>query len=157
LPRVLSNADELRAEHEGGSLDGFVVVVIDDDQNIADAMKALLQECGCLDVVGEDVDAVIGLLSSLDLEPQAILADYRLKNGLTGIEAIDRLRARYGDVPAALVTGEMNIVALRELDRASYQVLRKPLDPTRIRAVLRSFREVAAAAKGQVDEDLAGR
>jgi signal transduction histidine kinase/HAMP domain-containing protein len=154
---ALSNADELRVEHEGASLDQFVVVVIDDDPNIADAMKALLEECGCLAVVGQDLDAVMGLLSSSNLEPQAILADYRLGNGLTGIEAIAQLRATYGDVPAALVTGEMNTVALQELDRAPYQVLRKPLDPPRIRAVLRSFRQVVATSKGYVDEDLAGR
>jgi len=159
LPRTLSNANRLRAD-EDASLYGFVVAVIDDDQNIADAMKALLDESGSLAVVGEDLDTVIKLLSSSDLEPQAILADYRLKNGLTGIEAIAQLRARYGDVPAALVTGEVDIVALQELDRAPYQVLRKPLDPPRIKAVLRSFRQrtVAAASKriGR-NEDLAGR
>jgi two-component system, sensor histidine kinase len=157
LPRALSHGDELRTEDGGVSLEGFVVVVIDDDGNISDAMKALLEECGCLAIVGEDLDVVSGLLSSSTLKPQAILADYRLKNGLTGIEAIVRLRATYGDVPAALVTGEMNIAALQELDPPPYQVLRKPLDPSAIRAVLRSFRQVAAANNGCVDEDLAGR
>jgi hypothetical protein len=49
------------------------------------------------------------------------------------------VRAKYGPVPAALVSGEIGVVELQAEHQLDYPVLRKPLDPVRIRTLLQAF------------------
>jgi signal transduction histidine kinase len=144
---VLADVKVSGVEAFAASLDGLVVVVIEDDHNTAQAMMELLEECHCVPVVHADADAAIAFLSSHELTPQAILADYRLENGLTGIDAIESVRAKYGDIPAALVSGELRIERL-EQGRFGYPVMRKPLDPATIRSLLRAFRQSGSGFEG---------
>jgi two-component system, sensor histidine kinase len=127
-------------EESGSSLEGFVVVVIEDDNNTARAMTALLEECRCIAVVHADADAAIADLTSQGLQPQAMIADYRLRDNLTGIDAIAMLRAKYGPIPAALVSGEIDIVERHAERRLDYPAMRKPLDLANIRSLLRTFK-----------------
>ena len=71
--------EEDRSEQHDASLNGFVVVVIEDDDNTARAMTALLEECRCIAVVHPDADGAIAALTSQRLQPNAIIADYRLR------------------------------------------------------------------------------
>ena len=66
-----------------------------------------------------------------------MLVDYRLAGAETGLDVAERIRMRFGArATCALVTGEVD----EELDRrAAAQdllVLRKPVEPARLRALL---------------------
>ena len=56
-----------------------------------------------------------------------MIADYRLAGAETGLQAIARLFERYGDLPAAIVTGEVNAPELRIPDELPVVVMQKPL------------------------------
>ena len=62
--------------------------------------------------LGLQGEAVARLIKSQDLldigrQPDAILTDYRLRDGRTGVEAIAELRTTFGPhIPAALITGD---------------------------------------------------
>lgn len=127
-------------EWRGRELEGVVVVLIEDDRDVAEAMAEMLREWGCVPVVCRDADAAIASLSARSLNPQVVISDYRLRDNLTGVEVISQLRAKYGPVPSVLVTGEINLPGLQAEQKLDYQVLQKPLAPARIKDLLLQFR-----------------
>ena len=81
--------------------------------------------------------------------PDLIISDYRLLNGKTGIEVITRLRAKLGvDVPAFLVSGDINPTLLHEARVNGFHMLHKPVKPMALRAL------VTQLLKKQADRDL---
>jgi CheY-like chemotaxis protein len=65
-----------------------------------------------------------------------IVCDYHLSGGVTGIEAIGRLRGAF-QIPAFLITSEAAAAELAQAGALGIQVLRKPADPKILRAMLR--------------------
>jgi CheY-like chemotaxis protein/anti-sigma regulatory factor (Ser/Thr protein kinase) len=108
-------------------LHGMVVVVIEDDADVAEAMRTLLEDWGCRAIVAADSAAVIALLEAEKLVPDAILADWRLAGAENGLQAIERLGTRFGDKPAAIVTGEINLADLRVPEHLSIVLMQKPV------------------------------
>ena len=141
-PDSAAGRDEGRLERPGVELEGFVVVVVEDDQAVAQAMTAMLEEWRCVPVMCENAEEAIAFLSARRLSPQAVIADHRLRDNLSGIQVIEMLRAQYGPVPAALVTGEMNIARLWAEKQLDYPVLQKPVAPARIRNLLQQFKSL---------------
>ena len=63
----------------------------------------------------------------MDVEVDAILAEANLDGNLSGLETIDRLRARFGSRPAALLTANRNDDLAATCDHADVERLLKPL------------------------------
>jgi CheY-like chemotaxis protein len=113
------------------------VLVIDDEKPILDALKLLLTGWGCEVITAETVEDARQELNSRDIVPNAILSDYRLRENITGIEAIKAVEAMLGqEVPALLITGDMNITQSGEEGVDEYRILHKPVQPARLRAFL---------------------
>jgi signal transduction histidine kinase len=112
------------------------VLVIDDEQAVRQAMTALLEGWGYTVIPAASADEA---LEVLDQAPDVIVADYRLSEGHTGIEAIHRLRQRFGaDIPAMLMTGDTTIEPIREVQESGLVCLHKPVAPAKLRAFLRA-------------------
>jgi signal transduction histidine kinase/ActR/RegA family two-component response regulator len=118
-------------------LQGMRVLVIDDEKAILDALKVLLAGWGCEVITAETVEEARQELQGHNIEPDAILSDYRLRENITGIEAIKAVEAMLGrEIPALLITGDMNVEPQDEgVDE--YRVLHKPVQPARLRAFLK--------------------
>ena len=67
--------------------------------------------------------------------PDLIVCDYQLSRGLTGVEAIERLRSTFGKIPALLISADATSPSC-EVGRRSYQLLYKPVNAERFRAAL---------------------
>jgi signal transduction histidine kinase/CheY-like chemotaxis protein len=118
-------------------LAGRLVVVVDDDLNILDAMRELLGSWGCELLLARSADEAIEGLKLRARDPDAILADYSLEAGATGVEAIEAIRAASGvRAPAAIITGETDPELLARLRGADIPHLTKPIPPARLRAAL---------------------
>ncbi len=115
------------------ALRGLVVVVIEDDTEVQDAMRKLLEGWACRPMVGASSEEVSSNLDSARCTPDAVLADYRLAGSHTGIVAILNLFARYGEIPAAIVTGEINAADLKIPEGLSIAVMQKPVHALDIR------------------------
>ncbi|MFL6799068.1 MAG: NahK/ErcS family hybrid sensor histidine kinase/response regulator [Xanthobacteraceae bacterium] len=114
-----------------------LIVVIDDDQLVLQGMGGLIRSWGCNVVTGESEDSVLAQLAALKRAPDLIISDYRLAGGSTGIDAINRLRRELANpVPAFLMSGDINAEPLREAQSHGYTLMHKPVDPTKLRAVL---------------------
>lgn len=108
-----------------------LVVVIDDEPMIRDALSRLLASWGCEVAAGEDADEVLARLAGRI--PAAILADRRLRGGRLGTHEITRLHLHCGKVPAILITGDTAPEAMHDID---FPVIRKPVQGFRLRAEL---------------------
>jgi two-component system, sensor histidine kinase len=127
-------------------LTGMVVVLVEDEQGPRDALRERLVEWGCYVVEGESAEEVIGKLQSEDLEtgPHFVLSDYRLREGKTGIAAIDAIRAATGaTLPAAIWSAETAATTLQQVAAKGLAMLSKPPDETALLALLEKHRPSA--------------
>ncbi len=128
---------------------GKVVAVIDDDPLVLEGMGGLLRSWGYRVVTAENDNAALAGHIGHGAAPDLIISDYRLLGGKTGIEVITRLRAKLGvDVPAFLVSGDINPTLLHEARVNGFHMLHKPVKPMALRAL------VTQLLKKQADRDL---
>jgi signal transduction histidine kinase len=128
---------------------GVNVVLVDDDAEIRNSMRLLLESWGCCCVGGAAAAEVEERLRAQAVTPDALIVDYLLADAMTGLQVIDRLRAAFGsDLPALVITGTPNALPPRQrADRISVAV--KPVPPGKLRAFLSQVtgrREGASAA-----------
>jgi CheY-like chemotaxis protein len=112
-----------------------LVVLIDDDPAVLDAMGGLLRSWGYTVVTADSDDAAMAGLAEHSQRPDLIISDYRLAQGRTGIQVIERVRGTF-EIPALLITGEAAPARSQEGRSGRYHVLHKPVDPTALQAVL---------------------
>lgn len=110
-------------------------LVLDDDPQLRSAWQAMLS--------GWHIDArCVGsgaeLMAALDagFEPQVILCDERLRSGESGFDVLRAALARCPDASGAMVSGEFDSAALAEAEAEGYLVLRKPVEPAQLQALL---------------------
>jgi len=114
-----------------------LIVVIDDDALVLDGMRGILQSWGCRVVAAASDTAALAQLRELGAQPDAIICDYRLQSGKTGIQAIESLRSALAErIPAVLVSGDTAPELLREASASGYLLLHKPVPPMALRTVL---------------------
>lgn len=150
-PRVFAEAAMQRPGESVAASSGTppLVVLIDDDVSILEAMTAVFEQWG-IDLAA-DVDArqIKQDLLELGRRPDAILSDYRLRDGRTGIEAIAELRDEFGpDIPAALITGDTAATTMKAIEASGLPALHKPLKPAMLRAYVN---HMLTAAQGSGD------
>jgi CheY-like chemotaxis protein len=112
-----------------------LVVIIDDDPLVLEAIGGLLRRWGFRVVAAASGSAAMAQLAQLRQSPHLIICDYRLSDGTTGIEVIERLRDAFR-VPALLITGDATPELLREAHSRGYHVLHKPVESKTLRAML---------------------
>lgn len=139
VPISRAEAVPVRADVVGGfqgGLDGRTVVVIEDDEMILAATKDLLMRWGAGVVAAADSADALAQLADEDLRPDLVIADFRLRNGESGFEAARRVEVLAGrPVPAVIVTGDTADADLKLAINAGWNVLYKPVDPAKLRAL----------------------
>jgi signal transduction histidine kinase len=114
------------------ALDGVGVLVIDDEPDVRSGMRTLLEHLGCrVAVCGGHAEAA-KLLDDGTLEPDLIVADFRLRGHENGIDTVRRLRVRLGEVPALLVSGDTAPERLREAQWSGLPLLHKPVSAEKL-------------------------
>lgn len=132
-----------------------LVVFVDDNEAILEAMALLFDQWGIDLAVGSDATQIRAELREIGRVPQAILSDYRLREGRTGVDAVRELRAAFGpDLPAALITGETAPATMQAVAVSGLPVLYKPLKPPNLRAFVHHL--LGEAATRVVDEAAVG-
>jgi signal transduction histidine kinase len=116
------------------------VIVLDDEGAVGDAVVALLQAHGVeTRAVRSEHDATIALdMAQHSGRPfDALMCDFRLANGVDGLDAALRLSSRGPlPLPVLLVTGETSPERLRRVHESGLPVLFKPATaPTLLQAL----------------------
>ncbi|MEH6416290.1 PAS domain-containing hybrid sensor histidine kinase/response regulator [Pseudomonas sp. CGJS7] len=141
--QALRPAAPLETAHPGlgDSLAGLRVLCIDNDREILDGMRALLDRWGATALLAATVDDALALLEN---NPDVALVDYHLHDRLDGLATIDALRERLGaPLPAALLTGDGSDALKLAARERGCRVLTKPIKPASLRAFLAAQRPTA--------------
>jgi CheY-like chemotaxis protein/anti-sigma regulatory factor (Ser/Thr protein kinase) len=127
------------------TLKGMNVAVIDDDVEIRDSVRLLLESWECRCISGATVAEVESQLRANRVTPDALIVDYRLADAMDGLEVIERLRAAFGaELAALIITGTANLPLLQLA--ADVSVAMKPVPPGKLRAFLSQSVRASAAS-----------
>jgi signal transduction histidine kinase len=113
------------------------VVVIDDVPIVLEGMGGLLRNWGFNVIVAESCNQALAHLAKRNERPSLIVSDYHLRDGNSGIEVIEQMRAVFRTpIPAFLVSGDTSPELLRRARAKGYFLVHKPVNPMRLRVVL---------------------
>ncbi|MCA1941467.1 MAG: PAS-domain containing protein [Caenispirillum bisanense] len=125
------------ADLEDVDLQGVVILAIDDEPDILEGIEASLTQQGYRVITGCTVDEAVEAVRAAEVVPDVILSDYRLEEGMTGIEAIARVRACMGGpIPGILLTGDTAPEILRATQASGFPLLHKPLPVHDLKAAI---------------------
>ena len=130
---LTGEADSLNAF----TLEKLLVVVIDDEAEIRAAMSMILGKWGhTVIAVASGEEALVNLAERPDT-PDLIIADFRLREGESGIDAVEALRSEYNaTIPAILITGDTAPDRLIEARAGGLPLLHKPVSGARLRTAM---------------------
>ncbi len=114
------------------------IVVVDDDQSIRQAMQSLLTLWGCKVFTYESAEQAKAKLA--DTPVDLLIVDYRLREGKTGGQALEQLRAHLNaKVPAIIITGDTAPQRLREARSYEALLLHKPLATSELHYAIKTL------------------
>lgn len=114
-------------------LQGVRLMVIEDDELVAQAMHMMLSSWGCDVTLANGAQEAFRHLEAGNI-PQLVLSDYRLRAGENGLETVQSIRAKAGvSIPACLMSGDIDSSLATVCQDAGIQFLRKPVQPARLR------------------------
>jgi CheY-like chemotaxis protein/anti-sigma regulatory factor (Ser/Thr protein kinase) len=124
-------------EVTGNTLAGKVVVVVENEPAILDAMATVLERWDCRVVTGTSGARAEAALAEAGLEADVVVADYHLDENATGLDTIENIRADLGRrIPGIVVTADRTADVRKRIDAAGCSVLNKPVRPGRLRSLL---------------------
>jgi CheY-like chemotaxis protein/anti-sigma regulatory factor (Ser/Thr protein kinase) len=145
--REAPNAQERASDHLHSVLTSRLIVVVDDESAIREAMSGLLTSWGHRVITAGSSDEAIERLSTCPERPDLLICDYRLPREENGVDLIERLRSEYSEsIPAILITGDTAPNRLAEAEASGLLLLHKPVSNGKLRAAI--FNLIAVAERG---------
>ena len=118
-------------------LDGCRILLIEDDALVRESYTHLLQLWKCEIRAHADSDTALADPQLQTWQPHLIVTDHRMQGALNGYQLIEALRRQMGThLPAIIVTGDTEDVALRQAGTDSLRILYKPVKPAELRQIL---------------------
>jgi len=128
-----------RSAGEADESTGAMVMIIEDDAMVLNAMRLVLEAWGYRVVAVTSAEAA----RAARVVPDVVIADYRLPGGETGDQAILEVRQRTGrELPGVIVTGEVMPPAWADGMAQDLHVMKKPVRPAKLRALIRNLLQV---------------
>jgi DNA-binding response OmpR family regulator len=128
-----------RVQPAADAVAGLRVLCVDNDPEILDGMRALLDRWNAIALTAATVDEALAHIDPErpDTLPHVALVDYHLHDRLDGLGVIAELRRRAKrDLPAALLTGDGSDTLKNAAREYGCTVLTKPVKPASLRAWL---------------------
>jgi len=114
-----------------------LVLIIDDEASVLKGLGLILEEWGFAVLAAGSEDEAIAKLLERQVRPHAILADYRLRDGHTGAEAVRHIRSLFDSaIPSIIITGDTAPERLREAEASGFSILHKPVQPPHLHTLL---------------------
>lgn len=118
-------------------LTGLRVLAIDDDEAVCLGMQSLLQSWGCLCNTAPCAQTVLDGPAALRSPPDLIITDFRLREGETGKDVLEKLRNHWHQpVPAIILTGDTSPQRLRDAQSTDALLLHKPVSSSQLIAAM---------------------
>lgn len=104
------------------------ILIIEDDPEVRDLLDHLLKDEGYRTAVARDGAAAIDLVTRGTMQPDLILTDFNLPNGMDGLQATAKLRENlHRKVPVIILTGDISTSTSCEIALQNCVKLNKPV------------------------------
>jgi PAS domain S-box-containing protein len=124
---------------------GRLAVVVDDDAMVLDSLQAILTDWGYQVLTAADTEQAIAEVREVGRPPDIVIADYRLREGHTGMEAIYTVRALFDQpIPGLILTGETDLDFQRTALAHGLGIAHKPVTPSQLGRILAQQLNAAA-------------
>ena len=134
LPAIPLPGDNIPSPGRYAPLSGACLVV-DDDPLVTSAWQSLMSAWGINVRCAASAAEAFAIVDD-GFTPFAVLCDQRLRSGESGFDILQALFERFPHISGAMVSGEFNSPVLQQAEQEGYLVLRKPLEPGRLHALL---------------------
>ena len=135
VPQAASSTEALEPPLDHS--DNALILLVDDDVQIRESVASLLENWGYAVITADSAAEALGVLQARDRVPHVVLADQRLREGKTGLQAIYDIRAYCGQpVPSALMTGDTEPTLTAQAKALGIPLLRKPLPAAKLRSLI---------------------
>jgi CheY-like chemotaxis protein len=123
-------------------LEGLRVLCLDNDPLILEGMEELLQTMGAQVTTAANREQLLSQFSNGGY-PDIVLADYHLDGGDTGLNAVLEARKHNGsDIPCIIISADDSDVIRDRAKAVGYRFLPKPVNATRLRALVLALTRV---------------
>ncbi len=114
--------------------------MVDDDERVLDAMRRMFERWNVEADFCRTPEEALEILSARAPDTKwRLLADFRLGAAMTGLDLAQEAHRRCGDrLAPAIVTGETDEKLEARAEALGIAILRKPVQPVRLRALLAS-------------------
>jgi PAS domain S-box-containing protein len=122
------------------------VVVIDDDAIVLLGLQAILREWGCEVLSAGSGERAMEKLRTVNRKPDIVLADYRLRGGKVGTDAILAIRELFkADIPGIIVTGETGPECQHDAAQHGFGLIHKPVTSRQLNGAIEHFVKFGAS------------
>ncbi len=119
------------------SLSGRLILVVDDDESVVQAVRTLLQDWDAQVISATSNTELTQVLDTLVSAPDFLLVDFQFEPRLNGCGIIQRIRERFDqEIPAAIMTGNAALVPKSDSSEKGIHVFLKPVSAAKLRALL---------------------
>jgi CheY-like chemotaxis protein len=128
--RDVSQARSSRVNHNGDeSTVTGMIVLIEDDVNVANAWGMLLEAEGFRVATAESAKEATAVVKHLAAAPDLIISDFHLVDGSTGVEAVAMVREAFDrNIPAFIVTGDTSKMVQEARSTENCIIMNKPVN-----------------------------
>lgn len=146
--------EDTRTNEERALLTDELIRIVDDDEEVREALTFLLACRGWRTIAYESAEAFLREYCSMP--PGCILLDIRMP-GMTGVELQQRLRAMTKSLPIIFVTGHGDVAtAVKTVKAGAFDFLEKPVDGAVLeKTIERAVRVSLAESEGLLTPDAA--
>lgn len=119
-----------------GSLQNMIVLLVENDAELRNALSVAMERWDVTVLACADEAGARALIEEVDVDPDAIVADYQLDNGVLGTDLIAALIRDLGPVPACLATATRSVELAQLCRDSGLHLLHKPIAPRELRGFL---------------------
>jgi two-component system CheB/CheR fusion protein len=133
------------------------ILLIEDDPDIAELLAMSLRSEGHRVTTERDGTDALAHIEHAALQPDLILSDYNLPNGMSGLQlALEIRQLLHQDLPVIILTGDISTEILREVTQANCLHLSKPVELSAlVDAIQQSLPAWPSVARNQTSVDAA--
>lgn len=115
------------------------VLVIEDDEAVLKATRAVLRRWNILAVGASSGEAALRMLAEGNIVPRAAIIDFLLPGGMDGVDVGITLRRIFPELPVLIISGEANAERMVKISQSKLPFVAKPVNPEEIKMILMSL------------------
>lgn len=113
------------------------VLIVEDDPEVRELLELLLSNEGHRIVAATDGVAALHIVTREAIQPDIVLADYNLPNGMNGLKLVAKLREKFdSQLPVIILTGDISTGVLRDIAAQNCLQLNKPVKSKELTAAI---------------------